>query len=79
MRYLTNYCTLALLLTLPSIAFSYLDPGTGSMILQGVIGAIAIAMATGRIWWYKFKSLFSSKNKSLDDEQNKKDDSKDTD
>ncbi|MGI9521104.1 MAG: hypothetical protein ACR2PG_05585, partial [Hyphomicrobiaceae bacterium] len=37
--------TLALL---PTPAFSYLDPAVGSMIFQGIIGAIAIA---GTAWY----------------------------
>jgi len=52
---------LLLFLLIPFNAFAYLDPGTGSMLLQGIIGAIAIGMATAKLWWYKFTSLFSSK------------------
>ena len=31
------------LLLQPAAAFAYLDPGTGSMILQGLVAAIAVA------------------------------------
>ena len=48
-----------LLLMSPVSAFAYLDPGTGSIILQGIIGAIALGMATGRLWWYRLKAFFS--------------------
>lgn len=41
-------------------AFAYLDPGTGSIIIQGIIGAIAGGLVVGRMYWYKFKGLFSS-------------------
>jgi hypothetical protein len=57
-----------LLIILPVTSFGYLDPGSGSLILQGVIGAIAVGIATGKLWWYKLKSLFSSKQDSLHEE-----------
>ena len=42
-------------------AFAYLDPGTGSIILQGVIAAIAGAALTVKLYWRRIKSFFSSK------------------
>lgn len=57
-----------LLITFPMTSFAYLDPGTGSIILQGIIGAIAIGMATGRIWWYKFKQIFSATKDPLEED-----------
>ena len=56
-----------LLITFPLPSFAYLDPGTGSIILQGIIGAIAIGMATGRMWWYKFKQIFSATKDPLEE------------
>ena len=46
-----------LLITLPVTSFGYLDPGSGSLILQGAIGAIAVALATGKFWWYRLKLI----------------------
>ena len=40
-------------------ALAYLDPGTGSIIIQGIIGAIAGGLVVGRMYWQKLKSLFS--------------------
>ena len=40
-------------------AFAYLDPGTGSIIIQGIIGAIAGGLVLGRMYWQKVKGLFS--------------------
>ena len=37
---------------------AYLDPGTGSILLQGLIAAIATALATGKFWWHRVKSFF---------------------
>lgn len=41
-------------------AHAYLDPGTGSMILQAIIGAIAVAGATLSVYWAKAKQLAKS-------------------
>ncbi|MDA8986267.1 hypothetical protein N9H10_04270 [Luminiphilus sp.] len=55
-----------------SKAFAYLDPGTGSMILQGVIAGVALAWFTIKIYWYKLTSLFGKKppESLLDDDVN---------
>ena len=37
-------------------AFAYLDPGTGSMILQGIIAGIAVAGFTIKNYWYKIRA-----------------------
>ncbi len=47
-----------------SPAQAYLDPGTGSMILQGIIGAIAGALVVLRIYWAKIKLFLSPKSLS---------------
>jgi hypothetical protein len=48
----------ALLLFSTQNAYAYLDPGTGSMILQGLIGGIAGGMFALRLYWSKLKSRF---------------------
>lgn len=57
MHHLLVAATLVLAFTLP--AHAYLDPGTGSMILQAIVGAIAVAGATASIYWAKVKSVAS--------------------
>ncbi|MDB3932110.1 hypothetical protein N9374_03430 [Candidatus Pelagibacter sp.] len=47
------------LIVLPTNAFAYLDPGTGSIILQAILGFIAATIASVSIYWTKFKSLIS--------------------
>ena len=42
-----------------SDAYAYLDPGTGSVIIQAVIGAIAGVLITLKIYWYKLKEKLS--------------------
>jgi hypothetical protein len=39
--------------------FAYLDPGSGSLIVQIVVGAIAGSALVVKLYWRKFKSLFS--------------------
>lgn len=38
-------------------AHAYLDPGTGSMILQLLLGGVAGAAVAGRFYWDKLLSL----------------------
>lgn len=45
------------LIAMPSKAFAYLDPGTGSIILQAILGFIAASIATISIYWTKFKTI----------------------
>ena len=45
-------------LLFPSPAHAYLDPGTGSMIVQLVIGAVAVAGMTLKMYWRKIMDLF---------------------
>ena len=44
-------------------AFAYLDPGTGSIILQALVGAIAAGASFCSIYWQKIKSFFSKRIK----------------
>ena len=41
-------------------ALAYLDPGTGSMIAQVVIGAIAAALVSIKLAWRRIKRAFLS-------------------
>jgi len=45
-------------LATPGIAFAYLDPGTVSLLLQGLVGAIAAAGAAVALGWNNIKSFF---------------------
>jgi hypothetical protein len=44
-------------------AYAYLDPGTGSMILQGIIAGVAMISMTFKLWWYKLTSVFKRSKK----------------
>jgi hypothetical protein len=40
-----------------STAFAYLDPGTGSIILQSVIAGVIGSMAFARMYWTRVKEI----------------------
>lgn len=42
---------------LTSSAHAYLDPGTGSMILQVLLGGVAGIALAGKLYWHKLRSL----------------------
>ena len=50
-----------------SPAFAYLDPGTGSMILQAIIGGIVGGMIAIKVYWKKVKGFFSGSKTESDD------------
>jgi|TARA_B110001452_G_C15146588_1_gene399132 hypothetical protein len=54
---------LIFILFLNNKAFAYLDPGTGSIILQGIVGAIAAGASYCAIYWQKLKNFFNRKSK----------------
>jgi uncharacterized membrane protein len=39
-------------------ALAYIDPGTGSMIIQGLLAAIAACAVTIGIFWGRLKNVF---------------------
>jgi hypothetical protein len=39
-------------------AYAYLDPGTGSMLLQLLLGGVAGALVIGKLYWARIKSFF---------------------
>ncbi len=39
-------------------AYAYLDPGTGSMLLQLLLGGVAGAMVVGKLYWQRITAFF---------------------
>lgn len=62
MRHFVLAAALTIIFTSP--AYAYLDPGTGSIILQGIVGALAIGAAYISIFWSRVKSFFSFSSRS---------------
>lgn len=50
-----------LFLVMPMNAHAYIDPGTGSFIIQVVIGVLAGALVTLKIFWNKVKIFLKGK------------------
>lgn len=61
-RPLVNVAWLGLAATLfdTGPAWAYLDPGTGSMMLQVLLGGIAGAMVVGKLYWHRLREFVTS-------------------
>jgi len=49
---------------------AYLDPGTGSMLIQSILATVVGVLAVGRIYWTRLKALVTrraAKQDSLTD------------
>ena len=42
----------------PSESSAYIDPGTGSILIQGIIGAIAALGVTLKLYWHRIVAMF---------------------
>ena len=51
------FLTLVIFLSNSNYAFAYLDPGTGSIILQAILGFVAAGIASISFYWTKFKNF----------------------
>ena len=57
------------LLTMSINAEAYLDPGTGSMMLQVILGGIAAIGVAVKLYWHKLVAIFRPrKNEETEDE-----------
>ena len=50
--------------TTESNAYAYLDPSTGSIIIQYIVAGLVTCMAFMKNFWVKFKYFFNKKIKS---------------
>ena len=53
--------SIGFLLFFNNSAYAYLDPGTGSIILHALLGAIAAGATWCSMYWQKIKNFFSKK------------------
>ena len=58
---------LVLLLCASLPAYGYIDPGTGSLIIQSIIGTIAAIGVTLKLYWHKLKVFFAKKEPDTKD------------
>ena len=61
MRAATITLTLSFLIMTITPAYAYLDPATGSMLLQGLIGGIAASITIISLYYHKTVSFFQTK------------------
>ena len=47
-------------------AAAYIDPGSGSAIMSAIIGFFVASGLVIKTYWYKLKSIFSSKKPDID-------------
>ena len=66
-RVATGMSLMALLYAAPS--YAYLDPGTGSILVQSILAGIAVAVGAVRLYWYRIKAFFTGAPTSQDGEQ----------
>ena len=62
----------ALALDFSNPAHAYLDPGTGSIILQLLLGGFAGALVVGKLYWQRVKDFFRKESKPPDPESSDK-------
>ena len=55
--------TTVFLLLMFSDAVAYLDPGTGSMLLQVILGGIAAVGVAVKLYWHKLRAAFGMARK----------------
>jgi len=74
MRLKLVLCSVAALMFIETDAYAYLDPGTGSIILQALIAGVAGSLFVVKAYWYKLRSYLGigqQVNKTEDDLQGK--------
>lgn len=58
--------SLAFVLTIVSLpAQAYIDPGSGSMILQGLLAALAAIAVTAKLWWHRLLVLLHIRKRTV--------------
>ena len=62
-----------ILMVLASLAFgnayAYLDPGTGSMLLQVILGGVAAVAVALKLYWYRILALLGIRKKVETEEE----------
>ena len=57
------FAAMAALIASPS-AFAYLDPGSGSLLLQAILGGVAGLLVAGKLFWWRILAFFGIKQTS---------------
>lgn len=62
------YCIFLLLLVVSPACWAYLDPGSGSMLLQVILGGLAAVGVVFKMYWYRIKRALGFGDKTPVDE-----------
>ncbi len=52
----------------PATASAYIDPGTGSFVIQGIIAAVVGAGFAIKVFWHRIKAAITGKSPVEDDD-----------
>ena len=58
LKYLLFFTFIVFALAVPFSAHAYLDPGTGSFVIQILIAGVATVIFSIKVFWRKIKELF---------------------
>lgn len=50
-------------------AYAYLDPGTGSALLQGVLATVAAIAVTAKLYWHRLLRFFGIRKTKIEPKQ----------
>ena len=59
---------LIIILVMPTEAYAYIDPGSGSAIMSAIIGFFVVVGLTIKSFWYKITGLFTGKKSDKNDD-----------
>ena len=61
-----SFTAISFLMFFTEPAYAYLDPGTGSMLLQGLIGGIVASSVFISLYWKKIINFFKKSKENKD-------------
>ncbi len=73
----TIYKIIAILVFLtawPGVTWAYIDPGTGSILIQGLIAAFAAVGVTLKLYWHRIIAFFKRRQRPKEPVLSDKDD-----
>ena len=66
--YRPTHVLVALVALMPTVAWAYLDPGSGSMLLQVLLGGVAAVGVVAKLYWYRILRVLGLGSKHQADE-----------
>lgn len=69
------FAIVASMVTMPSSAHAYLDAGTGSMLLQLLLGGVAGLAIAAKLYWHRFLSAIGLRKARSDERTGKQNES----